>query len=397
MVTCGIVSIRGLHGKVNGDSNFHGEGSTDHTHGSLLLQLRVSASTYRALDLTFSYLKATALECAVKLGIPNTIHRCGGAASLSELVSSIPVPESRKPHLPRLMRFLTAVGIFSLDMSTTEEEITQKVTCMYRLTPLSRLLVDNSISGHGSLFPFVLSQTTKYHVSAAMHLSEWFMTEDKEVAIEMPFRAAHGTDLWGVMARDANMNEVFNAGMGSDSRLAIDYIINKCGEVFDGISSLVDVGGGTGTSARAIAKAFPHIKCSVLGLPNVIDTITVDGIVEYIAGNMMEQIPPTDAVLLKYILHDWNDEDCVKILKQCRNAIYSQKSGGKVIIIDIVVGSSLKSMFEAQVSFDLLMMVITSGKERDKHEWHKIFIDAGFTQYKTRPVLGFLSIIELYP
>ncbi len=57
---------------------------------------------------------------------------------------------------------------------------------------------------------------------------------------------------------------------------------------------------------------------------------------------------------MQYILHDWNDEDCVKILKQCRNAIHAQKPGGKVIIIDIVVGSPSKDMFEAQVSFDLL-------------------------------------------
>uniref|UniRef100_A0A0A9C743 O-methyltransferase C-terminal domain-containing protein n=1 Tax=Arundo donax TaxID=35708 RepID=A0A0A9C743_ARUDO len=53
-------------------------------------------------------------------------------------------------------------------------------------------------------------------------------------------------------------------------------------------------------------------------------------------------------------------------------------------------------MFEAQVSFDLLMMVITGGKERDEHEWRKIFMDAGFGHYKTRLLLGFLSIIELY-
>uniref|UniRef100_A0A0D9X6C3 O-methyltransferase domain-containing protein n=1 Tax=Leersia perrieri TaxID=77586 RepID=A0A0D9X6C3_9ORYZ len=327
-------------------------------------------------NLTFSYLKAMALECAIKLGIPNIIHCCGGGASLSELVNSSPVPEIRKPHLPRLMRFLVAVGIFSLDIPTIEVETTEKAVGIYRLTPLSRLLVDDAISGvdgHGSLSPFVLSQTTKYHVSAAMHLSDWFMSEDKEVAIEMPFKAAHGTDLWGVMGRDANMNKVFNAGMGSDSRLAIDFVISKCGEVFDGISSLVDVGGGTGTTARAIAKAFPHIKCSVLDLPNVINTITADGIVDifYMIGTMMI------------------------VLTQCKNAIHSTKAGGKVIIIDIVVGSPSNDMFEAQVLFDLLMMVITSGKERDQKEWHKLFMETGFSHYKTKSVLGFLSITEL--
>lgn len=93
-------------------------------------------------------------------------------------------------------------------------------------------------------------------------------------------------------------------------------------------------------------------------------------------------------------MHDWNDEDCVKILTQCKKAI--PKPGGKVIIVDIVVGSPLKAMLEAQVSFDLLMMVITGGKERDEHEWGKIFMDAGFSHHKTRPVLGFMAITELY-
>jgi hypothetical protein len=53
-------------------------------------------------------------------------------------------------------------------------------------------------------------------------------------------------------------------------------------------------------------------------------------------------------------------------------------------------------MFEAQVAIDLLMMMATGGKERDEHEWHKIFMEAGFKHYKIRPAVGFLSVIELY-
>lgn len=88
----------------------------------------------------------------------------------------------------------------------------------------------------------------------------------------------------------------------------------------------------------------------------------------------------------------------MKILKQCKKAIHSRESSErKVVIIDMVVGSPLKDMLEAQVSLDLLMMVMTSGKERNEQEWNKVFIEAGFKHHKTRPVLGFLSIMELYP
>jgi mannose/fructose-specific phosphotransferase system component IIA len=101
---------------------------------------------------------------------------------------------------------------------------------------------------------------------------------------------------------------------------------------------------------------------------------------------------------LQYVFHDWNDEDCVRILKHCRKAI--PESGGKVIIVDMVVGSpsNSKAMYhEAQATFDLLMMVITAGKERDEREWRKIFMEAGFSHHRTRPVLGSMALIELYP
>ena len=95
------------------------------------------------------------------------------------------------------------------------------------------------------------------------------------------------------------------------------------------------------------------------------------------------------------MLHDWSDEECVKILRRCRNAIPSQ---GKVIIVESVFGSSpSRVMHQAQLLLDLGMMVLTKGKEREEHEWHKMFVDAGFSHYKVKPVLGVLSIIEVYP
>ncbi|CAO2202087.1 unnamed protein product [Urochloa humidicola] len=361
-------------------------------------------------NLGFGFIKPMALQCAVKLDIPNAISKCGGSASLTDLLAIVPVPEHRKPYLPRLMRFLAATGILALDAPPADESATTgKATVvthpLYRLTPVSRLLVDDvGTNGNGctNLSSFVLSQTTKYHLTASMHLSEWFEGVDGSTTAQMtPFKMAYGMDVWEAFQQDPRVNEVFNTGLASDSQVVLDFVATRCREVFDGITSLVDVGGGIGIAARTIAKAFPHIKCSVLDLPSVISSVQpVDGTIEYIAGDMMDSIPPTDAVLLKYVLHDWNDEECVKILTQCKKAICRSRdpTGGKVIIIDTIVGSASKaSMLEVQVSLDLLMMVMTSGKERDEHEWRKIFKGAGFGHYNARPVMGFLSIIELYP
>lgn len=102
--------------------------------------------------------------------------------------------------------------------------------------------------------------------------------------------------------------------------------------------------------------------------------------------------------MLQNVLHDWSDQDFVKILKRCKEAIPFEEARGKVIVIDVVLGSSpLAICSETQLWLDLLMLTITTGKERNEKEWLRLFKEAGFNDYKIRPVLGLLSIIEVFP
>ncbi|XXG66771.1 hypothetical protein AAC387_Pa06g0278 [Persea americana] len=89
---------------------------------------------------------------------------------------------------------------------------------------------------------------------------------------------------------------------------------------------------------------------------------------DFVGGDMFESIPKADALFLKNILHDWSDEQCAD-----------------------------RKLAESQLCFDVMMMVHEGGKERDEQEWHKIFTDAGLSEYKITPVLGLRSVIELYP
>ncbi|XP_037463399.1 probable O-methyltransferase 2 [Triticum dicoccoides] len=101
--------------------------------------------------------------------------------------------------------------------------------------------------------------------------------------------------------------------------------------------------------------------------------------------------------MLKLVLHHWSDDDCVKILTQCKNAIPSREEGGKVIVIDIVVEPSLGPvMFEAQTLMDLLMLVFTRGRQRSENDWRELFMKAGFTDYKIIKKLGARGVIEVY-
>ncbi|OIT24278.1 trans-resveratrol di-o-methyltransferase, partial [Nicotiana attenuata] len=102
-----------------------------------------------------------------------------------------------------------------------------------------------------------------------------------------------------------------------------------------------------------------------------------------------------------FILHGWSDEDCMKTLKKCKEAIPCMEKGGKVIIIDMVMEDlkliSDKEFVRAQHNMDLLMMLLCAAKERTKKEWEKLFTESGFTQYKITPSLGSRSLIEIYP
>lgn len=99
------------------------------------------------------------------------------------------------------------------------------------------------------------------------------------------------------------------------------------------------------------------------------------------------------------ILHGWSDEECLKILKKCKEAISRKGEGGKVIIIDLVINEKKDEheLTETKLLFDMLMMYVSRGKERTEKEWEDLFLKAGFGRYKITPVLGLRSLIEVYP
>jgi trans-resveratrol di-O-methyltransferase len=127
-------------------------------------------------------------------------------------------------------------------------------------------------------------------------LSGWFQNKDLT-----PFVTTHGSRLWDLAGREPWLNHFFNEAMASDARLVSGLVIGNYKEVFQGLNSLVDVGGGTGTMATAIANAFPHLKCTVQDLPHVVRGLEGTQNLAYVGGDMFESILPTDAVLLKVI------------------------------------------------------------------------------------------------
>ncbi|ESW14070.1 hypothetical protein PHAVU_008G250600 [Phaseolus vulgaris] len=333
-----------------------------------------------------SFINSMSLKCIVDLGIPDIIHNHGQPMSLSNLISSLPIHSSKTHFIHRLMRIMVQSGFFS-QHNPTENELEVK----YALTDSSLLLLKSHAM---SMTPYLQAKLDPAFTNPWNQFSNWFKNDSPTT-----FEMAHGKPFWEYAGSDPRFNILFNDAMASDAQLVTSVVIEKCKGVFMGLESLVDVGGGTGTMGKAISKSFPQLECTVFDLPHVVSGLQGSENLKYVGGDMFEAIPPADAILLKWILHDWSDEECVKILKKCKEAISRKGKEGKVIIIDMVVDKEMKDdeSFETQLFFDLMMMVLFNGKERNKKEWVKLISSAGFNNYKITPVMGIRSLIEIYP
>ncbi|KAF6987155.1 hypothetical protein CFC21_004824 [Triticum aestivum] len=242
----------------------------------------------------FVYVKSMALGAATDLRIADAIHLRGGAVTLSDLAADTGIHPTKLSHLRRLMRVLTTSGIFSAEVKASGDMV-------YKLTRVSRLLVGagGESSRRRDLSPMVGVFVNPVAITALFSIHEWF-TDEKSAASPSLFEVAHGCTRWEMIAKDASDDRVFNAGMAADCCLSMEILLRECNGVFGSLgSSLVDVGGAHGAATAVVAKAFPHVKCTVLDLPRVIAGAPVDDNLTFVPGDMFEYIPPADTVLLK--------------------------------------------------------------------------------------------------
>ncbi|KAM7270865.1 hypothetical protein ACFE04_030079 [Oxalis oulophora] len=334
----------------------------------------------------YGYIIPMTLKWAVELNIPDIIHNHAKPMTIDELLAFLPINLIKAPCVYRFMRILTHSGFFALTDNHQGEK-------GYELTPPSLLLIKSNPFSQSSYLQMATDLTG---INSWHYLSTWFQNDDLN-----PFYTAHGTTLYDYAKTNSKFSDVFNESMGNDSRLIFHVMIQKCRAVFEGLSSLVDIGGGNGMLAKSIAQEFPQIECVVFDLPHVVAGLRDVDNLKFVCGDMFQGIPSVDAILLKWILHNWTDVECLKILKKCKEAL-SDKRGGKVILIEMVMSSvecqeeEDENIVGTKLGFDLSMMVLLKGRQRSEKEWAKLFSDAGFKDYKITRLLGLRSLIEVF-
>ncbi|KAI3883221.1 hypothetical protein MKW92_039536 [Papaver armeniacum] len=348
-----------------------------------------------------------ALRAAMELNVFQIISKFGPDAkvSASELVSKIP-KASRNPdaamYLDRILRLLGASSILSVSTrmnsgghchvnqnngGTGDHAVVPER--VYGLTSASYCLVPRE-EDEVSLVPLLVLQSDKVIVDSFFKLKEMVMEKDV-----VPFDAAHGTSIFEYACKEPRLNKVFNEGMGAFSVVVFEAVF-KYYHGFSGMKELLDVGGGIGTSISKIVSKYRSIRGINFDLPHVISVAPQYPGVEHVEGDMFEEVPKAQNMLLKWILHDYDDERCVKLLKNCWNSL---QVGGKVMIIEFVVPDRLVNNAESfnALNSDLIMMALNpGGKERTVSEFNNLANAAGFVKSVPFLISEGLHLIEFH-
>ncbi|KAF7834504.1 (R,S)-reticuline 7-O-methyltransferase-like [Senna tora] len=336
--------------------------------------------------LMLSFMDSFALKAAVELRIADIIDHHGRPISLQTILNNISdAPSPDISFLHRVMRHLVRKNIFSSQQSELNDTL-------YDLTPASKWLLRDSKS---TLAPMILLENHPLHLDPSHYLSHSIREGTKNGSA---FFKCHGHEQFDLTGLDPEFNKLFNEGMACTARIVSKAVTSGYKEGFKKIQSLVDVGGGIGGSLSGIVRAYPLIKGINFDLPHVVATAPKYDGITHVGGNMFQSIPKADAVYMKWILHDWSDQECVQILKNCRKAI--PEKTGKVIIVDHVLHPQGNGIFE-DTGFAFDMMLLThngGGKERTEEDWKKLFQQAGFLRYNIININAFPSnIIEAFP
>ncbi|KAM0949485.1 putative caffeate O-methyltransferase [Dioscorea sansibarensis] len=344
------------------------------------------AAVAGSLDLSCGIALPMTLKAMIELDVLEIMAAAGPGAWLSpeEIASKIQSSINPDAHkvLDRMLRFLAANNVVKCEEVVVGEDGKNKRR--YGLGPVCKLFTKNEDGV--SMAPFLLM-----HLSKAMTES-WANLKHAVLDASIPFVKTHGMTLFEYEDNDPHFSEMFNKAMFNLTTGLMKRVLENY-KGFENINVLVDVGGGHGGILSLILSKYPHIKAINFDLPHVVSKAKPIQGVEFVGGDMFESVPTGDAILMKHILHNWSDADCIMILKNCWNVL---PDNGKLIIIESVISENIDEAKWA-ILLDIIMLTFfIDGKERNEKEYQFLAKESGFFGFKVIHNIYDFSIIELY-
>ena len=319
------------------------------------------------------YRLSQAIYVAAKLGIADLLK--GGPRDAEDLAAAA---KAHGPSLYRVLRLLASEGIF--------EELEEG---RFGLTPLAEPL--RSDAGES------------FRARAIFDAEEWnwrawgnllHSVETGAPAFDHTF----GMPTFDYLAKNREAAARFDALMAEQTGTVAEAVADVYD--FSGMERVVDVGGGYGALLTAILRANPHLRGVLVDLPHTVEgagpRLEAAGVAdrcETVPGDFFRAVPAGGgAYMLKYILHDWNDDQCVTILENCRKGMSEE---ARLLVVELLIAPGNARDYGKYL--DINRLVLTTGRERTREEYAGLFEAAGFELSRVLPTGRDLCIIEGKP
>jgi SAM-dependent methyltransferase len=311
-----------------------------------------------------------AIYIAAKLGIAD--HMRDVHKTADELAAAT---GTHAPSLYRVLRALASVDVFAEDGKGR-----------FALTPLGATLQTDV---PGSMRAFATVELGEEHYPA------WGALMHSVRTGEIAFDHVFGMPVWEFFAQHPENAKTFNDAMTGMTLAVNDAVLSAYD--FSPIRKIVDVGGGHGSLIASILKLNPHMKGVLLDAKPVIEgarrRVEAEGLTnrcDVVAGDFFESVPGGgDAYILKWIIHDWDDQRSVTILKNCHRAMVEN---AKLLLVEAVVPAGGEPHISKFV--DLNMLVMTGGRERTADEYRSLLGASGFRLTRIAATDSPMSVIE---
>lgn len=323
------------------------------------------------MQMSMGFIVSQAISVAARLYIAD--HLKDGAKSIAELAR---LSETHEPSLYRLMRALASVGVFQKDDEGR-----------FINSPLSEVLLSDHPDSMRAAAHMICD-----HEHWRSHGNMLQSVKTGEIAFDYTF----GMPVFPYFAEHPQVAEDFDNAMTSFSASIAKAVAATYD--FSEAQTIADIGGGHGLLLSTVLNAAPQAKGILFDQPYVVEgssevlrNANVAERVEKVGGDFFSRIPvEADIYMMKFILHDWNDEQSIAILS---NLAKSAKSGAKVLLVETVVEED-DHVPSASKVMDLNMLVMTGGKERTPTEYARLFEKTGFKLTRVIPTPSPLQIVE---
>lgn len=327
------------------------------------------------LDLIFGRWRSQTLHAGVKLGVFEVVSKTPKPAT--EIATELDLDDALAY---RLMRALGTLGLL-------QEDETRK----FAITAVGALLCADHPE---SLRAMTLLEEGPEHYALWTHLTD--MVRDGE---QNAFVREYGHMAFDHTAAAPDYGARFNDAMSSYSRVQTALVLDALKtRGMPNSSHLCDIGGGHGHLLCHILAENQGPTGTVFDLPNVIDDeerlwaakLDLTERCAFVGGDMFESIPSADIYFMKLILHDWNDDECVRILENIHRA---SDENARVIIVEHLITDPDTPHFSKL--FDIHMMCWGTGRERSPDEYAKLLARAGWQHIGTwYPESRLMGLVE---